>query len=197
MKRKMALLMAMVFCLMCCFSSFAFAEDDAVIAEEIVVEETTEEIAEEPAEESVDEPAEAPAEEIPAEDAAEESAEEAADEEIIEEAPAEATPDSEEDKMTLKTCELNIPTEGYVEYTPKVYPNPYLENLKHLDFKKLSIYLTEQDENVDLIFSSDNKANKLRRKTNFRFTIKEPLKKYIIPTPYSLPDMLADEKENF
>ena len=103
----------------------------------------------------------------------------------------------EEDKMTLKSCELTVPNEGYVTYTPKVYPNPYLENLKYLDFRRLSVYLIEQDEKVDLIFSSDNKSNKLRKKTNFRFTIKEPLEKYILPTPHSLPDMIADEKENF
>ena len=103
----------------------------------------------------------------------------------------------EEDKMTLKSCELSIPNDGYITYTPKVYPNPYLENLKYLDFRRLSIYLTEQDEKVELIFSGDNKSNKLRKKTNFRFTIKEPLEKYIVPQKWTLPDMIADEKENF
>ena len=103
----------------------------------------------------------------------------------------------EKDKMTLKSCELSIPNEGYIAYTPKVYPNPYLENLKYLDFRRLSVYLIEQDEKVELIFSSDNKSNKLRKKTNFRFTLKEPLKKYIIPSLHTLPDMIADEKEFF
>ena len=37
MKRKIALLMAMVFALMCCFSSFTFAEEETAI-EEVVVE---------------------------------------------------------------------------------------------------------------------------------------------------------------
>ncbi len=117
MKRKMALLMAMVFSLMCCFSSFAFAEDDAVIAEEIVIEEATEEIAEEPAEETVEEPAEEvaeeipaeePVEEIPAEEPAEEIAEEALEEALEEEAPAEATLDSEDEEMTLNAVDSDV-----------------------------------------------------------------------------------------
>ena len=100
-------------------------------------------------------------------------------------------------QASLKTFELSVPNEGMITYTPAVYPNPYLENLKALEFKKLSVYLTQQDENLELVFSSDNKSNKLKKKTNFRFTIKEPLEKFLLPSSYPIPENIQEEKENF
>ena len=103
----------------------------------------------------------------------------------------------EGENFLLRNCELAVPNEGHIAYTPEVYPNPFLENLKDLGFKKLSVYLTEQDNKLDLIFSSDNKSNKLRKKTNFRFTIKEPLSKFIRSSIFKMPDIVKDEKEAF
>lgn len=143
MKRKMALLMAMVFALMCCFSSFAFAQEDAV-TEEIVIEEAAEETPDETAEKDAEE-------EISAEDAfPEESAQE---EETSEDAVLEEETD---DEMTLNAIDSEVQdvAEAITEEMLTSDREPARAVTKNLDMS-LSGDIT-LPEGVTVTFTSDN-----------------------------------------
>lgn len=103
----------------------------------------------------------------------------------------------ENSEVSLKSFEFLVPLEGSLSYTPRVYPHAYLENLKKLDFRKLSVYLSEQGKENELIFSSENKANKVRKKTSFRTKIDKPLKEYVLPQKTVIPNFVKEEKGKF
>ncbi|MBP5535079.1 MAG: hypothetical protein J6Y03_06235 [Alphaproteobacteria bacterium] len=100
-------------------------------------------------------------------------------------------------EFSLKSFEFLIPSDGTIYYTPSSYPHSYLENLKQLDFRRLSIYLTEQDKENELIFSSENKANKVKKKTSFRMKVEEPLPSYIKEQKIIVPNFVKEEKGSF
>ena len=158
MKRKIALLMALVFAMMCSFSSFAFAEEEPVV-EEIVIEEATEESAEETAET----PAEEIAEEIPAEETAEEVANEPAEEIIDEVIDEEISEDAALDNETEEEMELNAPdsdlqavAEAITEEMLTTDREPARAVTKNLDMS-LSGDIT-LPEGVTVTFASDNET---------------------------------------
>ena len=100
-------------------------------------------------------------------------------------------------EASLKSFEFSIPSEGSLSYTPRTYPHAYLENLKNLGFRKLSVYLTEQDKENELIFSSENKSNKVRKKTSFRLKVEKPLPEYVLPQKSVVPGYIVEEKGKF
>ena len=103
----------------------------------------------------------------------------------------------EDANVALKTMEFSVPSEGTIYYTPKVYKAQELENLKQLDFRNLAVYLIGQGEENELIFSSENKSNKVKKKTNFRMKVKKPLSEFILPQKTVIPDFVAEEKGRF
>ena len=104
-----------------------------------------------------------------------------------------------DNQFILRNLELNVPSEGLIQYTPDKYISPYLENLKSLDFKRLNAFLTQQGDVFEFVFSADNKISKLKKKTSFRLNLKEALSEYIKKTneEKKVPNTILKAKDAF
>ena len=104
-----------------------------------------------------------------------------------------------DNQFVLRNLDMTIPSEGSIQYTPKTYASPYLENLKSLEFKRLNSYLTQQTNDFEFVFSADNKVSKVKKKTSFRLNIKEPLEAFVRTDKRKniVPDSILKAKEAF
>ena len=96
---------------------------------------------------------------------------------------------------TLKNFELSAASDTRIKYTPATYPSPYLVKLADAEFKRMSVFLSQQENALEIIFSADNKVGK--RKTNFRIPLPSNLGQFIKPEGYSLPNDFLRMKEKF
>ena len=106
----------------------------------------------------------------------------------------------EDKNFSLKNLQLEVPGDGLITYTPAVYPNPNLEVLKNLPFRKANLILNElSDKTTDFLLIAENKNLQNRKRTTIRFNIESPIASFIKKSQetYLVPIEFKQMKESF